>query len=612
MNFWERLKEGVIIGDGAMGTQLYEKGISKEHCYDELNLSNPKIVQEIHRSYVDAGAEIIETNTFGANSYILGKYYDLAGKTKEINAKGVKIAKEACKVRSKGASMPRFVAGSIGPITRPYESKEQLSLSEKNEIFKEQISVLVEAGVDIIIFETMSDIEELIQGYKAAKDLCNLPIICQLTYHRDGKTLLGIDPVTATIKLKETGVSIMGANCGSGPQDVYEAVSRIGHTTDATLSAYPNAGLPRFLHGKFLYPASPEYFAEYAKKYVNIGVSIIGGCCGSTPEHIKAIANTVKYKTPKPRKIVQSVSSSVNSVGQTFLSVNNNTPKTSLLHPPLQSRTKLQEQLDKKFILSLEIDPPRGINFEKELNAAYHFESIGGDCVNISDNPMARLRMSGVSLASIIKQKTNLDVILHYTCRGRNLLTIQSDLLGVHALEIRNVLALTGDPPSIGDYPFASASYDVTSKELVEIIASLNRGVDWIGSPLLSATAFCVGIAGNLEEPEFTIEKIRKGANFIYTQPIFDLKKLENFTKTVHIPVVAGLLPLVSLKHAEFIRNEVPGITIPDTIIERIGKGAEDEGIKIAKELIQEMRKICNGVCIMPPFGRYEIVEKII
>ena len=300
MDFWERLKGGVIVGDGAMGTQLYEKGIPKGHCFDELNISYPEIVQEIHKAYVSAGAEIIETNTFGANSYVLGKYYDLADKAEEINVKGVKLAQKASNQED------RFVAGAIGPITRPYESKEQLSLSEIHTIFREQISALVSAGVDLLIFETFSNVNELIEGYKTAREIIKIPVICQLSYTREGRTLLGMDAIESAVKLKEVGASIIGANCGSGPQDIYEVLSRIGSVTDAVLSAYPNAGLPSFSQGKFIYPATPQYFAEYAKKYVGLGVSIIGGCCGTTPEHIKAIANAVAGKQPLlKRRVIQ-------------------------------------------------------------------------------------------------------------------------------------------------------------------------------------------------------------------------------------------------------------------------------------------------------------------
>ncbi|MDI6840533.1 MAG: bifunctional homocysteine S-methyltransferase/methylenetetrahydrofolate reductase [bacterium] len=594
MDFLSLLNERIIVADGAMGTMLYAMGVPKGHCYDELNLSKPKLVKEIHQAYIDAGADLIETNTFGANSYILGKYYDLDKKTADINYMGAKIARKVCR--------DKLVAGAVGPITRPIEAAERLSLSEIHSIFKEQITALANGGVDLIILETMSSIDELIQGFLAASEVCNLPVICQLSFVHDCKTILGIDPVEAANALEKAGAHIMGANCGTGPQVVYEAVRRMGHVTDAFISALPNAGLASFSQGKFVYPATPEYFAAYSKKYVDAGVSIIGGCCGSTPTHIAAISNVVKGMRPKPRKIVRvEVKTECRGlINQTHIS---------------EVTSPLQQKLKEKFILSLEIDPPRCIDFDKELNAAQNFKAMGGECVNVSDTPMARLRMSPISLAHIIKHRVDIDVILHCTCRDRNLIAIQSDLIGAYSLGIRNILALTGDPPSVGDYPFAAAVFEITSDKLIEIINSLNRGVDWLGNPIGKPTSFFIGVAGKLNEPERVKEKAMKGIGFIQTQPVFDIKEIQSFVKEVaelHIPVITGILPLVSVRHAEFIQNEVPGITIPDKVMKRMRDGAADEGVKIAHELFDEIKLICNGVCIMPPFGKYELVEKII
>lgn len=603
MDFWERIKSGVIVADGAMGTMLYNRGVPKGHCYDELNLSNPELIKGIHAEYISAGAEIIETNTFGANEYILGKYYDLAKKVREINIKGAQIAKEVAGPRK------IYVAGAIGPITRPLETGEKLSDSEIEELFKTQILALVEGGVDLIIFETFSSLDELIKGFKVAKSLVasgnkvHLPIICQLSFSSEGRTILGTDPVEAATKLGELGVKIMGANCGIGPASVYEAITRMGHVCDAILSVQPNAGQPSFSgERKFMYPATPEYFAEFAKKYVDAGVSIIGGCCGTTPAHITAIRTAVEHKRPRTRKVVS--------------------PVGAVRELPLQAKrskflSPLQQKLDAgEFILSMEIDPPKGTSFEDELNAAQSFKQLGGDCVNIADNPMARLRMGALPLAYIIKQKADIEVILHFTCRDRNLLAIQADLIGAHAIGIQNILALTGDPPSVGDYPFATAVFEIRSEELIEIMNSFNQGRDWLGNQITERTAFFVGVGAKLDEIERTKKKISKGAKFIQTQPIFDIEELRNFVRSIHecagIPIIASILVLANPRHAQFIRNEVPGIFIPDSVIKRMEKGTQDEGVIIAHELLQQVKEICQGACLMLPFGKYDLLTQIL
>ncbi len=590
MDFWERIKGRVLVADGAMGTLLYERGVPKGHCYDELNLSNPTLIQEIHKAYLDAGAELIETNTFGANEYILSKYYDLGEKSKEINYRGAKFAREV--------AQDKLVAGTVGPITRPLESWEKLQSSEIKEIFTSQILALLEGGVNIIILETMASIDELILGFRAARAVCDLPIICQLSFAEDGRTILGVDPVEASIRLDKEGVQIMGVNCGIGPQSVYESIRRMGQGTQAILSAQPNAGRASWTGEKFVYPATPEYFADYAKRYVSSGVSIIGGCCGTTPAHISAVKEAVKSLSPKPRRVVHI------DVG------------TSLKPTPTgrdEVASPLQQMLKEKFVLSLELEPPKSTNVEKELLTAKTFKNLGGDCVNISDNPMARLRMSPIPLAHIIQDKVDIEVILHFTCRDRNLLAIQSDLIGMFALGIQNILALTGDPPSVGDYPFATAVFEINSEGLVEIINSLNNGTDWLGNPIPNPTSFFVGVAGSLKGLSRTKKKVSKGAGFIQTQPIFDIDNFQKFiSEFPDIPVIAGILVLGSLRQAEFIQNEVPGIVIPDPIMERMKKGATNEGAIIARELLQELRKFSNGACIMIPGGKYELIEDVL
>ncbi len=595
--FWERLEEGVLICDGAMGTMLYQKGVPKGHCYDELNLSSPGIVRDVHSEYLRAGAEIIETNTFGANRVILQRYYDLGDKVQEINYWGAKIAREV--------AGEQFVAGSLGPVTRPFESLLKPSPGEMQEVFREQIEALLEGGVDLLILETFSDLEEMEQGFLAAKRLAELPVVCQMTFLPEGKTLSGVDPIRFAKKLTELGARILGANCCRGPQDTLDAVVEMGRVSPAKLSAQPNAGLPSFSDGKFLYPSTPEYFAEYARKYVDAGVSVVGGCCGTTPDHIRAISQAVKRAEVKPREIVQVELKEDEAPA----------PKTP---PP-----SLRDKFKKKFIVTVEIDPPRGTAIEKEIRAVQSLREAGVDAVNISDSPMARVRLSPLPLAQIVKNRIGMDVILHFTCRDRNIIALQSDLLGAHALGVDTILALTGDPPSVGDYPYATAVFEITSQGLVQMMKTLNEGFDLAGNPIGEPTSFLIGVAVNpsSEDPSREVKKleakVEAGAHFAQTQPVFDLPVLERFLKLVshlEIPLIVSLLPLYNYRHTEFLHNEVPGIEIPHPIRERMkrvgDKGAE-EGVEIARELLSQLRGLVQGVSLMPPFKRYDLALKI-
>jgi homocysteine S-methyltransferase len=376
----------------------------------------------------------------------------------------------------------------------------------------------------------------------------------------------------------------------------------MGHVTEAILSVQPNAGQASFSSSSrsFVYPASPEYFAEYARKYVDAGVAIVGGCCGTTPAHIGAVREAIPHRRPKPRKVVD-------------VSVQGS--RAAVRSPHGVPETDLQLRLRKEFVLSLEIDPPKGTDFRKEIDAAQRFKELGGDCVNVADNPMARLRMSPIPLAHLIQEKAGIDVILHFTCRDRNLLGIQSDLIGAHAIGIQNILALTGDPPSVGDYPFATAVFEIRSDGLIEIMNLLNHGRDWLGNTVTQATSFFVGAASSLNDPEGARKKVEKGARFIQTQPVFEIETLKTFVnplKELDAPIVAGVLVLASLRHARFIQNEVPGISIPDAVMKRMESGKENEGIAVAREMLQQMRGVCEGACIMLPFGKYDLVEQLL
>jgi homocysteine S-methyltransferase len=598
-SFAERLAEKrVVIVDGAMGTMLYSLGVPKGHCYDELNLSNPSLVASVHKAYAEAGAEIIETNTFGANRAILEKYYDLGSKTFDINYQGARIAREACP--------DCIVAGSVGPNTRPLESRDKPSPSEQSAIFFEQMNALVEGGADIIILETMSNLNEALIGFEAAQKVKkDLPVIVSFSFSADGRTVTGFDSATVSKALRKAGVKIIGANCSSGPQAVYGAIQKMTAFAPGYLSAMPNAGLPRFEQGRLIYPHNPDYFAYYAERFARLGVALIGGCCGTTPEHIAAIARAVKGLTvrkPKGKPVSH-------SDGRQHRSCKVIT-------------TPFKVQAEKKFVVIVEMDTPKGTKLDKELAVAKELREAGADAVSISDSPMARVRMSPLPLAYRAKQEVGVEVILHITCRDRNILGLQADLLAISALGIDNVLALTGDPPSAGDYPFAVAVYELNALGLVEIAQKLNRGEDGLGNPLSSNSRFWIGIGANGTPADLDRElagikkKLKAGAGFIITQPVFDLEKFSVFLKTVKkfkVPVFAGVLPLTSHHQAEYLHNEVPGITIPKAIRERMKqKDSGEEGISIGREIISQLRNLVNGICIMPPLGRYQSVKELL
>lgn len=603
-NIYEYLHEHILLVDGAMGTELYSRGVPRGHCYDELNLSMPQIVERVHRDYIAVGAKIIETNTFGANRHILGTYYDLADKTYQINEKGARIAHAA----TLGKDV--LIAGSVGPISRPYEETEKIEKTLLNEIFTEQISALVDGGVNLILLETFGDIDELQIAFLVAKTICkDIPVICSMSFLENGRTAFGVDPSQAAAAITEAGAMIIGANCGTGPSGVFESVKKLAISKELHLAAMPNAGLPTFSDGRFDYPAEPKYMAYYASKFAGAGVSIIGGCCGSGPEHIKAMAEAIENIKPrKPDRVFT----------RARMAVSDKVYKTEHV------KTRLERILNREFVYSMEIDPPRGVDIEHILQSVKDFKEAGGTAVNISDTPMARLRMSALPLASQVKNNIDIEVVLHVTARDRNLIAIQSDLLGAHSLGIRDILALKGDPPSIGDYPFASGVYDVTTPGLVSILSSFARGRDRLGSSLDKPADYFVGVAfnqnaRNLEhEISHLQDKIRSGARFIQTQPVFGEEDLIKIKKAVpeNVPILASLMILVSENHAEFLHNEVPGIEIPQEYRDRLrglsGKEGRERGIEIASEIMESIREYAAGVCFMPPFGRYDICSGLI
>ncbi len=602
----EYLQDRILVADGAMGTYLYSLGVPKGHCYDELSLSNPELVERVHREYLSAGARLITTNTFGANRHILEKYYDLGARAVDINVSAVRAARRA----SEGVSEKVFVAGDVGPVTRPFESAEEIPDAQLAEIFSEQIAALVEGGVDLILFETFADLGELRVAISAARSVApEVPILASMSFV-DGKTLLGNDPEEVGGVLAVEGVFAAGANCGRGPREILDAAKQLCRVFPGKVSAMPNAGQPTFVDGRFVYPATPRYFAEFARRAVSYGVNIVGGCCGTTPEHIRAVAEAVGGLKPRRRKLVAISSPS----------------RREVIRRRPRSMTSFEKKLRAGFVLTMEVDPPRGVDVGEQVRAARLFKSLGGDAVNISDLPMARMRMSALGLAAAIRVQTGIDIVLHFTARDRNLIGMQSDLLAAFAMGIDNILALRGDPPAVGDYPFATGVFDISTYGLVKLIAAFNEGHDLLGNPLDEPTSFFIGVAFNQNSPSFERElerlerKLECGAHFVQTQPVFSPKPLERlaqYLKGRGVPIVASILPLVSYNHAVFLHNEVPGISIPDDIqarFERVGSRREavELGVSIAKEMLGVARELAQGACIMPPFGRYDLVEKIL
>lgn len=604
--FIQRLEKRIIVCDGAMGTMLYAKGIPLSRCYDELNLTQPQLVKDVHLAYLKAGAEILETNTFGANRFRLEKP-GLADKVREINLAGARLAREV-------AGEDLYVAGAVGPLGVRIEPLGPTSLDEAREAFREQIAALVEGGVDLIIVETMSDMQEAHQALLAARTVAPLlPVVIQMTIQDDGSTLAGTLPEDFTRQLDEWGADVIGLNCSVGPAAVLETLERMAPLTTRKLSAQPNAGLPRTVEGRNFYLCSPEYMASYARRFIQTGARLVGGCCGTTPDHIKAIKAAVKSLSPKPTRITVEASA----------------PPARALNPlPVEKRSRLGEKLAHgEFSVLVEIVPPKGCDPTREVEGARYILGQGADAVNIPDGAGATARMSALTLAAILEQRVGVDVLLHFSSRDRNVLGIQSDLLGAHALGVRNVLALTRDTTQFSSAAETTVS-DVDSIGLVNVLNNLNRGLDAGGNPLGAQTSFLIGVGANpqSDNPDRELRrfeyKMQAGANFALALPVFDVAKLEAFLRRIEpitagrFPVIAGVWPLTSFRNAEFLNNEVPGITIPPAIMERMRKAdtgdlARAEGVKIAQEALLEIRDMVQGVQIAAPFGRYAMAVDV-
>jgi homocysteine S-methyltransferase len=602
-----RLKTSPILCDGAMGTLLYSKGIFINRCYDELNLSQPDLIRGVHHEYLQAGAEIVETNTFGGNSFRLERH-GLGGKVHDINFAGAKLAKEAAK------SFDAWVAGSVGPLGIRIEPLGKTSFQEAKDAFREQIAALLEGGVDLIILETFGYLEELHQAMLAARELNpKVPVIAQVTVDEEANCLDGSTPETFAPRLEQWGADVIGCNCSVGPVAMLDAMERVRAATSLPVSAQPNAGIPRSVEGRNIYLCSPEYMASYARKFVAAGVKLVGGCCGTTPEHIRVMKSGLRASQARARVSDPQVNAKVKL-------------PAAIKALPLALRSRLGAKIASgQFVTMVEIVPPKGTNIQKELDGARFLKSVGVDGINIPDSPRASARMSNQALSVLLQQQAGVEAILHYTCRDRNVLCIQSDLLGAAAVGIKNLICITGDPPKMGGYPDATAVFDVDAIGLVNIVHNLNRGLDIGGNPIGIGTGFAIGVGANpgisnLDEEVRRFEfKVEAGAEYAVTQPVFDLSLLEAFLKRIEhcrIPVVAGIWPLVSVRNAEFMKDELR-VSVPDAILERMTRApspeaAREEGIVIAREMLIAVRGMVQGAQISAPMGKYSAAVDVL
>jgi methionine synthase I (cobalamin-dependent)/5,10-methylenetetrahydrofolate reductase len=602
-SFRERLQNEVIVFDGGTGTYLYDKGVYINRCFEELNLTNPELVTEVHRDYINAGADVIETNTFGANRYSLVSQ-GLETKVYDINFKGAQLAKSAAKDTV-------FVAGAIGPLGIQIEPLGRLSYDEAKDAFVEQVKGLIDGGADLIIFETFSIVEELVQGVRAVRELnTDIPIIAQVTINNEGNLLSGETLERFVEMISKQSVDVIGMNCSEGPKQMLDALEHLRELTTLPLSVQPNAGLPQNIGGRNLYMTSPEYMAEYAKRFIQTGASIVGGCCGTNPAHIKAIRRAVQALQPAKRMDVKSEALKIEKPAQVRVC-------------PKEEKSRLSNMLASgKFVKLVELVSPKGISAEKEIAKAKTLHEFGIDAINIPDGPRASARMSALAMAVQIHSKVGIEPVLHIACRDRNIIGMQSDLLGAWALGIRNILAITGDPPKLGNYPDATAVFDVDSIGLTNLINRLNHGLDFANNPIGNPTGFSIAVGVNPgainpdEELRRLDWKVQAGAEYMITQPVFDLRILEKFLKKIEhfkLPILCGIWPLVSYRNAEFMNNEVPGATVPPEILERMRKKSSKEeafleGVQIAKETYQLVRSEVNGVQLAAPLGRVDAV----
>ncbi len=600
-SFLEAVRRGIVIGDGAMGTMLYQRGIFLNRCFDELCLSSAGLVEDIHRAYMQAGSEILTTNTFGANRFKL-QPYGLEDRVTEINRRGAELARRVADGRA-------YVLGSMGPTGVQLKPLGHTDPDEVAPVFREQVEGLVAGGADVLAFETFHSLEELAVGIRAARSVCDLPIIASASFDRHGLTNAGVQPGEVVEVAESEGASVVGCNCSTGPNDLLDVVEQMASQTRLPIVVQPNAGLPRTVEDRLIFLATPEYMAEHARRFILAGASMVGGCCGTTPEHIKEIQKFVAQLKPMKAARLE-------------VAPTEGAPAPRFEPTPTVEKTPFAAKLREKFVVSVEIDPPRGIDPGKALAAARRLTMAGVDVINIADGPRASARMSPFALATLM-QKDGIEPIVHYCCRDRNLLGMQADLIGLNAVGLQNVLIITGDPPKMGDYPDATAVFDVDAIGLTRFASRLNVGLDMANKDLGAKTALHVGVGANPGAVELDLEverfcyKVSAGAEYCLTQPVYDVALLERFlerARPISIPILVGILPLVSHRNAEFLHNEVPGMQIPGAIrqrmrlaSERSKEAAAAEGLAIAREALVQAAAISEirGTYIMPPLGRY-------
>jgi homocysteine S-methyltransferase len=615
---------GTVLCDGAMGTMLYARGIFINRCYDELNLSQPELVREIHAEYLQAGAEVIETNTFGGNAFRL-EMHGLKDKVREINVAGVRLARECVnQIREKQAS-EAFVAAAIGPLGVRLEPLGKVGLDEARAAFAEQIRALVEGGpgvgADLLVIETMTSLVEAEQAILAARSVApKVPVVVMMTVDEEGNCLDGSSAETAAIKLTQWGADAVGCNCSAGPATVLSVIERMRPVTNKPLAAMPNAGIPRAVEGRTIYLTSPEYMASFTRKLVKAGASFVGGCCGTTPSYTRAMKSSLRALEAMEGGV------QVMELGRADSSKAAIKAASKVDPPALAERSKIGAMVAAgEFVTMVEIVPPKGINCTKEIDGAELLHRLGVDAINVPDSPRASARMSAQSLCVQIQQHVGIETILHYTCRDRNVLSIQSDLLGASSIGLKNILCLTGDPPKLGNYPNATAVFDVDAIGLVNVVHNLNYGLDIGKNSIGESTGFTISVAANPGVQDMDQEvrrfafKVEAGAEFAITQPVFDLRVLEEFLRRIEgfrIPVIAGIWPLTSLRNAEFMKNDLR-VSMPEGIMARMAavttpEAARAEGVKIAQEMLAEARPMVQGVQVSAPFGRYSVATDVL
>lgn len=605
--FLARLREEVLVGDGAVGTMISERGVGRDACYERLNLTNPEAIQEIHRAYLAAGAVVIETNTFGANRTKLTQQ-QFPDEIVAINRAGVSLAREVAGQRA-------YVAGSVGPLASLAASKDVARLTDDDvrAIFREQIVALADAGADLLFLETFSDLHQLLLALEVARTQVDLPVVCQLAFHERGHTYAGVHVGTAVDALTHAKADVIGANCGRGVRCVAKAVAMMTARTDLPVSAYPNAGLPEYVEGRYLFGAPLPYLVDSAVGMVEHGANLIGGCCGTTPAYVARLAERLKGRKPAKRvRVAAELKTTV--VESSPSAVSQSPPRQSILH-----------DREKGPLIVVELDPPRDLNHAPVVQRALQLRDMGVDAITMGDNTVATLRMSNVVLAHIVQQEADVPVVFHLTCRDHNVLGLQSLLMGAHALKLNHVLALTGDPARHGDQPGVTDVYELSSMGLIELVAKFNRGINHAGTSIGQSTEFTIGVAFNPNGRNLAAQvdrlrrKVARGAHFAMTQPIFDpvrFQEMKAMTADLGIPILVGIMPLLSERNAEFLHNEVPGICLPDTTRQRMkglsGKPGRDEGLRICKELIEAMAWGVDGFYLIPPQVRTEMAVELV